>query len=200
MPSLPQCVRWRKVSEEWRSVPGFDNYRVSDAGRVVTAKGRSMRLHATRGGYLCVSLYREGRYSHRLAHRLVLEAFVGPCPEGFETRHLNGVRTDNRLANLAWGTSGENATDRERHGTTARGVRCGAHMMPERRAVGSRNGKHTMPERTARGERVNTAKLTAEQALEIRAASGKVRDIAARYGISKSMVSYIRRGESWRHL
>src|SRR5215471_1608313 len=42
-------------------------------------------------------------------HRLILEAFVGPCPKGMEARHLNGDRQDNRLVNLAWGTRLENA-------------------------------------------------------------------------------------------
>jgi hypothetical protein len=55
------------------------------------------------------------------AHHLVLETFVGPCPTGMECRHLNGDRSDNRLANLCWGTKVENAADRERHGTQPRG-------------------------------------------------------------------------------
>ncbi len=50
------------------------------------------------------------------------------------------------------------------------------------------------------GERVNTAKLVPEQVRAIRAAEGKVRDLAVQFGISKSMVSYIRRGDNWRHV
>ena len=49
-------------------------------------------------------------------HRLVLEAFVGPCPEGMETCHNNGVRTDNRLENLRWDTSSANNDDIVKHG------------------------------------------------------------------------------------
>ena len=53
----------------------------------------------------------------RLVHRLVLEAFVGPRPEGMVARHLNGDPGDNRLENLAWGTQSENNYDKVRHGT-----------------------------------------------------------------------------------
>lgn len=56
-------------------------------------------------------------------HRLVLEAFVGPCPAGMQTRHLNGVRHDNRLSNLCWGTPKENTEDRIRHGNHVAGER-----------------------------------------------------------------------------
>ncbi len=53
----------------------------------------------------------------RRVHVLILTAFVGPCPEGMECRHLNGNRHDNRLSNLAWGTYAENTRDRIQHGT-----------------------------------------------------------------------------------
>ncbi len=49
-------------------------------------------------------------------HRLVLEAFVGPCPEGMQCRHLDGNRSNNHIDNLAWGTPKENCADRGRHG------------------------------------------------------------------------------------
>jgi hypothetical protein len=42
------------------------------------------------------------------------------------------------------------------------------------------------------------ARVTAEQIAAIRTASGRHQDIAAQFGISKSQVGRIRRGESWR--
>lgn len=35
-------------------------------------------------------------------HRMVLEAWVGPCPNGFEADHINGDSQDNRVENLRW--------------------------------------------------------------------------------------------------
>lgn len=35
-------------------------------------------------------------------HALVLEAFVSPRPPGAEASHLNAIKSDNRLSNLAW--------------------------------------------------------------------------------------------------
>lgn len=54
-------------------------------------------------------------------HRLVLTGWRGACPEGMDTRHLNGNRSDNRLENLAWGTRDEQESDQKRHGTKPMG-------------------------------------------------------------------------------
>jgi hypothetical protein len=37
-------------------------------------------------------------------HHLVLEAFVGPCPEGMECLHGDDIPDNNILSNLQWGT------------------------------------------------------------------------------------------------
>jgi hypothetical protein len=52
-----------------------------------------------------------------LVHRLVLETFVGSCPEGMEGCHGDGDKTNNALLNLRWDTPKSNTCDRIRHGT-----------------------------------------------------------------------------------
>lgn len=47
---------------------------------------------------------------------LVGEAFLGPRPDGLETRHLDGNPANNSARNLRYGTKSENAQDRVRHG------------------------------------------------------------------------------------
>lgn len=114
-------------SEEiWKPVVGAEaGYQVSNLGnvrsldRTITTKagvkkrrkGQSLKLIQAKNGYLTVNI--QGMKS---VHRLVLEAFVGACPPGMETCHKNGIRTDNRVDNLYWGTSSENNLDIVRHG------------------------------------------------------------------------------------
>jgi len=54
--------------------------------------------------------------------------------------------------------------------------------------------------RHARGSKQYAAKLTEEQALDIRFSPMLARDLAAKYGIGKDCVYAIRGGRSWRHL
>ena len=118
--------------ENWKPVVGFEGaYEVSDRGRVfslprrtrhwrggtVARGGKMLALAVGEAGYPLVSLGRDGRISQHLVHRLVLEAFVGPCPKGMECCHEDGVRTNNRLSNLRWDTRKANHADAIRHGT-----------------------------------------------------------------------------------
>jgi hypothetical protein len=121
--------------EEWRSVPGYDRYQISNRGRIKRLErdelvgGRYARRKPerllrpwSRKGYLFVLLYDEKHRRQLAVHRLVLLTFAGECPPGMETRHLNGVRDDNRWPeNLCWWTPSENVADAFRHGKRARG-------------------------------------------------------------------------------
>lgn len=104
--------------EQWRPVPGHPDYQVSDRGRVVSYKrGRPRELRGgLPNGYRQVRMYVDGARSDQLVHRLVLLAFVGPCPEGQEVRHLDGDKTNNHLSNLRHGTRSENTIDQVQHG------------------------------------------------------------------------------------
>lgn len=110
--------------EIWKAIPGFEGkYEVSNLGRVRAIPHRVRGMHKSGTRFMRVSpgrILRPGRYksghvsvaigrgNNRLVHQLVLEAFVGPCPEGCEVLHLNGVPNDNRLENLKYGTRSEN--------------------------------------------------------------------------------------------
>lgn len=90
-------------------------YEVSDTGLVrsfLSPDGRTcttalcMLLEVDKDGYHRVELQGAGGPKKFLVHRLVLRAFTGV--EGPQGNHLNGVRNDNRLENLAWVTCSEN--------------------------------------------------------------------------------------------
>lgn len=119
--------------EAWRPVVGFEGYEVSDSGNVRSLprrnslgyprRGRVLKPGRYAGGYRAVHLAKGGVKTPKSVHCLVLEAFVSTRPEGQQARHKNGVRDDNRLDNLQWGTVKENAADRVAHGTAPVGAK-----------------------------------------------------------------------------
>lgn len=119
------------MEEEWRRIFGYEDYEISNLGRVRSwrIKGRTTKpvttprllkfaMCGSGRRYQAVKLYKNNIGKSHRVHRLVLETFVGPMPEGLECRHLNGVSTDNRLSNLAYGTHVENMADQTAHGTS----------------------------------------------------------------------------------
>lgn len=145
--------------EQWRPIEGFEGaYDVSDHGnvrslpRIVVSKigrkmpygGHLMTGMPHRAGHLYVHLARVGRKVRVLpVHRLVLAAFVGPCPDGTEGCHWDGDPSNNHISNLYWGTKSQNTYDRIRHGThnQARKTECPAeHPYNERNTAIERNG------------------------------------------------------------
>jgi hypothetical protein len=129
------------MEEVWRGVQGWERlYEVSDQGRVRSLdrvvskpnwgtfirKGKILKPGVNKG-YQTVTLQdrSHSRIERRLIHQVVLTAFVGPCPTGMETRHLDGNRSNNRATNLAWGTRVQNAADRDHHGNMRRSLNRG---------------------------------------------------------------------------
>jgi hypothetical protein len=164
--------------EEWRSAESMPGYDVSNLGRVRSWRGpgpgakrdvpRLRRLALDHDGYLQVAFFHLGKVSQRKVHILVLEAFVGSCPYGHESRHLDGVRSNNVPCNLRWSTHAENVGDQVRHGTDS---------------IGERNGN---------------AKLTMVQANEIRISNESQAKIAKKYHVSRSTVGRIKREDCYK--
>lgn len=105
-------------TERWKLVVGFDNYEVSNFGRVRNIRTQKMLKPRT------------VRYPHvalapgaveKTIHTLVLEAFVGPCPTGMQALHWDDDKCNNLLGNLRWGTASENQADAQRNGVPRRG-------------------------------------------------------------------------------
>lgn len=171
--------------ETWQPIPRFNGYySASSEGRI----RRDVAGHGTSPGFILRQKLGERGYymvapsvpwlKQRVfvVHRLVLEAFVG---EPVDTRkfgnHMNGVKTDNRIANLEWVTWAENISH---------AYRTGLH------------GKYA-------GSASSAAKLTEEQVAEIleRVAAREYRkDIADRFSISKKAIDEIVSGKHWKHV
>ena len=131
-------------AEQWRPIPGYEGDReVSSAGRVrsltrtivrkdgfsMRISGRELRGKTSKSGHKRVALSRVGEApNYVLIHRLVLEAFVGPCPDGLEGCHWDDDPANNNLENLRWDTHQENMKDRARNWTTCKN---GHEITPE---------------------------------------------------------------------
>lgn len=168
--------------EEWRQCYGLsEGNEVSNLGRVrcwrtigsnhgsIASRPRLRKPVPVRKGYLSFVFYVNKKPMLRLAHRLVLEAFVGPRSPGEACRHMDGDPTNNALSNLAWGTYSENTQDQIRHGTDTRGERNGG------------------------------AKLSQKQADEIRVSHLKATYLSELYGVSQATISRIRHGHRYAH-
>lgn len=110
----------REVAERWAPVVGSDRHEVSTLGRLRTWKLAKRKARLTVPLEVRPRNYAEGYLGfakQSALHVAVLEAFVGPCPEGHEAAHKNGDKHDNRLENLRWATHAENIAEKTRHGT-----------------------------------------------------------------------------------
>jgi hypothetical protein len=117
-------------SERWLPCPGWEGfYEISDCGRVRSVnrtintsagpkryQGRILSPGRKGKGYLIVQFWRVGRPTHQAVHQLVLEAFVGPCPQGLEGCHNDGNPSNNHLSNLRYDTHINNCLDTVLHG------------------------------------------------------------------------------------
>jgi len=123
-----------------KAIPNYPGYFVTKCGKVwsgpkginnTTGKWLKGTAQNKRSGHLVINLWKNKKPKTQYIHRLVLEAFVGPCPEGMECRHLDGNPQNNNLSNLCWGTDAENCADRKRHGTENTGEKQGRSKLTE---------------------------------------------------------------------
>ena len=177
--------------EIWKPIPGYGgHYEASSEGRIRVLDRVIVKKHPMTGrmcenrykgrlltpcksgkyGYMGVTLGVDGVDYSVSVHKLVLLAFVGEKPVGFEVCHNNGIAWDNRASNLRWDTHFNNNQDRLRHGTYAR------------------------------GEEHHMCRLSEEQVIEIFQQQPSLKDCIVRYGISRSQAFRIKKGKSWEHV
>lgn len=161
--------------EIWKELPTpaeIAVYEISSYGQVRTRRyGRGewkiLSQFPDRGGYMRLTIARR----HTTVHRLVLQAFVGPCPDGLQCAHRDGDRKNNRLENLRWATPTSNNNDKLWHGTDQRGENC------------------------------YIAKLTEDNVRYIRRAlddgTETFRGLARRFGVHLSTIADVRYGRTW---
>lgn len=110
-------------AERWLPVVGWEGlYWVSDHGRVRSSYHPDKIISGGKvgRGYRMFQLCRDGKITRVCVHRLVLLAFVGPCPLGYEGCHNDGKAWNNHISNLRWDTHKSNQADRRKHGTNTK--------------------------------------------------------------------------------
>jgi len=132
LPPLPE------VDGEIRHVPDYPGYAVTDRGEVWSCRNwhkptevgdfritwRKLKPSKSQGYPDLVICIHNKRKTVKV-HHLVLLAFVGPKPDGMETLHRDGNKSNANLSNLHYGTREENIEDKKRHGTSGLGRRSG---------------------------------------------------------------------------
>lgn len=178
--------------DKWVPVVGFPGYEVSDSGQIRSRLKSQGNRSGKNNGILqgstvmqkngspksnVVGLRKLGRIYHRPRHRIILESFIGPCPDGMEACHNDGNPLNNILENLRWDTHSSNMKDCVKHGTN--------------------NLKNS------KGEKNLNSKLTASNILRIRAADriyGYVTSLSKELNVSRSAIKDVLCGKTWRHL
>lgn len=112
--SSTSCPAINHTDVEWRPAAGYEGlYCVSSEGQVrsvarATTSGKLMTPQLNNSGYLRVSITAKGVSRYLYVHHLVARTFIGIRPDGMDINHINGVKTDNRAANLEYVSRTEN--------------------------------------------------------------------------------------------
>lgn len=168
------------MTELWKDIPKSEGkYQVSDNGRISSSKFfGEVRLLSTYldGRYTRVTLHLNGRHIKPLVHRLVMEAFVGPRPDGYEVNHIDGNKLNNALSNLEYTTSSENM----KHAF-------GLGLM-----------------KPARGEKHGQAKLTTDDVKKIRilhaTGNSTYSELGKQFGVTLQQIRSVVMRVTWKHV
>ena len=167
-----------------KEIPGFPNYFITKNGEV-WSKPRK-RVHGgwlkhiiNKTGHHLVSLRRDNKTHITLVHRIVLEVFIGSCPDKMEGCHNNGQPGNNNVSNLRWDTHKNNQHDMKKHGTYS-------------------------PPPVSKGEKNIHNKLTQEQVKDIIKLYDKgthtQTELASLFSVDRTTISKIITKVNWRHL
>lgn len=191
---------------EFADIPDYPGYRACNNGTIWSFCAIAKKSPVTWKQLKPNPRKRDGRKrvpvkradgTRRLAYvsNLVLEAFVGPRPDGMECCHWDGNCLNDELHNLRWDTHVNNIADMKRQG-----------RVIGRRLDGTRKSKKNLNKEfkpIIKPYRHSRAKLTESDVLVIRRrlAEGEVqKEIAKSFGVSSDTVMRIANNETWRYL
>jgi hypothetical protein len=175
------------ANETWNPIPDFEClYEVSNLGRVRNIRtARIRRPGVDKDGYLRLGFSKDKRPKTYGVHRLVMAAFIGKCPDGYEVHHLDNNPSNPRLENLEYVTPCQNQG--YRYSTD------GKTYIPKNPVASRVHLGGTCPR-----------KLNPEAVRDIRnllaSNQATVQEIAIRYNIHIKYVADVYRGRYWPHV
>jgi len=107
------------MEEIWKDIDGFNDYQVSNLGRVKSLKfGKEKILNGSNAGkgYRMVIIRNKDEKLIQLIHRLVLSTFDRLPKNNEECDHIDRNRLNNRIDNLRWVTRTQNMINRKSYG------------------------------------------------------------------------------------
>lgn len=161
------------VIEEWKDINGYPNYIVSNLGRIMSVRsGKMMAYSMHKKGYHMVGLSSGGKRRKFMVHRIMALSFI-PLVYGKDMiNHKDCNKLNNLPSNLEWCTHQENVDH------------CRLNNLL----------------RPCRGEKNGNAKITSEQAKNIKLRRSENRlKLAQEFGVSVAVIKDIRYGRSWKH-
>lgn len=211
-----------------KTIPSFPLYSAGDDGHIYR-NGKRLKSRDNGHGYLHVFLRKDGKTHTRYVHRMVCEAYRGPCPDGWQCRHRDNVRSHNEPDNVEWATRKDNESDKVKFGTINRGERASHSVLTEDMVsiarVRAGNGEridHLAAELCVNPGTLGDAitgkrwdwlsgaipsfttrrKFTDDQVRTIRSLAGRETEvaIAKRFGVGRSAIGLIIRRESYAHV
>lgn len=167
------------IDNQWFPILGFEDY-ATMGGKIYRVRESSsdaknltykpLRPSKNPGGYLIGTLYKNGKRASLSWSSAICAAAHGQRPDGMQCCHNDNDKFNNLPSNLRWDTPSANSADKKKHGT---------HQQ---------------------GEKHGSSKIDNHKALAIRHDAGSCRETALKFGVSRQLVSKIRRKELWAHI
>ena len=102
------------INECWRTVSEYNNYQVSNIGRVRNVTTSNILTPINKKGYHCIGLYKNSGMQNYRTHALVAQEFIVK-PTTYSKLmidHIDRNKQNNQVNNLRWVSNSQNQMNR----------------------------------------------------------------------------------------
>lgn len=173
----------------WIDIKNYEGiYKISNNGEIYSLlKNKNLKPGDNGKGYLFVHLFKEGIKKSFYIHRLVAFAFINNSENKKQVNHIDCDKSNNNVENLEWSTSFENMQHASKNGK-----------------LYSSDYQKKQTSLANRGEKSHLCKITEKEAMEIKIMIKEgvktQKQISKEMNVTRSNISAIKRGKSWKHI